>query len=127
MQSVVAGSLAWHPGGSRFAGAGKTATGALFSYLANWESAGRWGVEICTPASRLILKPLEKLQVQSRGRFDIVEVALDSDLDLRFKPGLYRQARAFLTGEDADGLVDIAQQAEFAKLCSTICGETFSA
>jgi len=44
--TFVSGNLDWHPASSVFAGAGMSDNGALFSYHANWESAGRWGVEI---------------------------------------------------------------------------------
>jgi predicted dehydrogenase len=127
LQAQTAGALPWHPGGARFAGSGVTQAGVLFSYCANWGSGGRWGVEVCTEASRLILKPLEKVQVQPRGRFDLSELPLDTDLDTRFKPGIHRQTRAFLEGEDREHLVMLAEQAEFARTCSTMCGESFSA
>ena len=54
------GGLEWHPTASIFAGAGVSETGALFSYQANWESAGRWSLEILTKKHRLIFRPLEK-------------------------------------------------------------------
>ena len=50
-----------------FSGAGISISGALFSYQANWQSAGRWSVEILTKKNRLILCPLEELKVQKRG------------------------------------------------------------
>jgi predicted dehydrogenase len=120
----VAGSLPWHPGGSRFVGSGMTRRGVLFSYSANWESGGRWGVEICTAASRIILRPLEKVMIQPRGKFNMIELKLDNDLDTRFKPGLYRQTIAFLNGDGLEHLVPISEQAEFARICSEICGES---
>ena len=39
--------LAWHKP-AVFTGAGITNTGALFSYQANWNAPGRWGIEILT-------------------------------------------------------------------------------
>lgn len=90
------GCLSWHPGGSIFAGAGQTESGALFSYFANWESPGRWAVEILTQKHRLILKPLEKLQIQYIGSFDISETKIDNNFDLKYKPGLYNQVKSFL-------------------------------
>src|SRR5690606_37414237 len=41
-QAHAAGALSWHPAGARFAGAGRTRGGALFSYLADWGAPGRW-------------------------------------------------------------------------------------
>jgi predicted dehydrogenase len=110
----VAGQLDWHPGGAQFAGSGATASRAIFSYCANWTSGGRWGVELMTRESRLILRPLEQLQVQRRGTFVIEPVTLDVEIETRFKPGLYRQTRAFLEGIDSHRLVPIAEQARRA-------------
>lgn len=90
--------LPWHPSGSVFAGAGRTKKGALFSYDANWEAPGRWGVELATAKRRLVLRPLETLQVQEHGSFELKPVALDDELDRAFKPGLVRQLQAFLAG-----------------------------
>lgn len=92
------GSLPWHPAGALFRGFGDTARGAGFSYIADWRGPGRWGVEIVLPDERLVLRPLETLQSVARGRFDPAPVALDDDLDRRFKPGLHRQMSAFLGG-----------------------------
>jgi len=61
MTSYKNGGLSWHPTGEQFAGAGETDKGVLFSYHANWTSAGRWGIEIMTPKNAYRLIPLEKL------------------------------------------------------------------
>jgi len=90
------GGLKWHPSGSIYVGAGISDNYALFSYHANWESAGRWGLEIMTPKSKLIFRPLEKLQIQKYGSMNIEDVPLDDKLDIEFKPGIYRQVESFL-------------------------------
>lgn len=93
------GSLAWHPCASIFCGAGESDSGALFSYQANWESAGRWGVEILTKEHRLILRPMEKLQIQKRGSISQdYDEFIDYSLDDKYKPGLYLQTKNFLEG-----------------------------
>lgn len=95
--SFTNGSLDWHPSSSVFAGAGLSDKNALFSYQANWESAGRWSVEILTKENRLILRPMEKLQIQKRGTIAQIEVEnLDYTLDQEFKPGLFLQTEQFL-------------------------------
>lgn len=109
MVSFSAGSLGWHPAGSVFAGAGKTDAGAIFSYQANWEAPGRWGLEILTRKHRLIFRPLEKLQIQKIGSVAIEGVDIDDRLDKDFKPGLYKQVRAFLGGQ-GDLLPSLTQQ-----------------
>ena len=91
------GSLPWHSVGARFSGSGATDRGALFSYLATWDGAGRWSVEVTTRARRLVLRPLEELQEQLRGSFELrrIEVAGPAGV----KPGLAGQLDAFLGGD----------------------------
>jgi len=98
ISSYSSGGVAWHPTASVFAGAGKCASGAIFSYQANWESPGRWGVEILTRKHRLIFRPLEKLQIQKIGSAAIEMLEIDDSLDKDFKPGLYKQVEAFVMG-----------------------------
>jgi len=108
----VQGSLDWHPSGAQFAGCGVSRTGALFSYHSNWESAGRWGVELCTAKRRLYLRPLETLQEQLRGELALKPVTFDDRLDKEFKPGLHAQTRAFLQHpEGDDGLLALDDHA----------------
>lgn len=102
LESITSGSCAWHPSAAIFAGSGVTGTGALFSYMSNWESAGRWGLEICTKERRLIFRPMEKLQVQMIGTFIADFVELDDRLDTAFKPGLYLQVEKFVRGPRTD-------------------------
>lgn len=91
------GGLSWHPSGEIFAGAGLTCNGALFSYIANWSSPGRWGLELCTNNFRLIFKPIEKLQIMKLGSINIEEdYEVDYENDQLFKPGLFLQTKAFL-------------------------------
>ena len=93
-----AGSLEWHPDGSIYTGAGVTTGGALFSYCADWESPGRWGLEVLTGKHRLIFRPMEKLQVQRKGSIETEYVDIDDHLDRTQKPGLFLQTRSFLEG-----------------------------
>ncbi|MBI2063881.1 MAG: Gfo/Idh/MocA family oxidoreductase [Candidatus Yanofskybacteria bacterium] len=113
LRAYKSGSLTWHPAGSIFSGAGISKSGALFSYSANWAAPGRWGVEIMTSKSRLIFRPLERLQLQKIGNFAIEEVAIDDKLDKKFKPGLYKQVKAFLS--DGRNLLSINEQVENLK------------
>lgn len=111
MVAFATGGLPWHPTASIFAGAGTTAEGAIFSYQANWEAPGRWGVEVLTRKHRLIFRPLEKLQIQKIGSVAIEPVEIDDSLDKDYKPGLYKQVQAFL-GQDRGALPSIADQTE---------------
>ena len=96
MQSFVSGGQSWHPKGTIFSGAGITDKGALFSYNANWDSAGRWWAEFLTKENRYIMKPMEQLYRQKRGSIKIDQIKLDDELDKTFKPGLYKQVEAYL-------------------------------
>lgn len=100
MKSFVSGGQSWHPKGTIFSGAGITDKGALFSYNANWDSAGRWWVEFLTKENRYIMKPMEQLFVQKRGSIALDKIELDDELDKNFKPGLYKQVEAYLNWPD---------------------------
>jgi predicted dehydrogenase len=112
LSTYTAGTLEWHPSGSIFGGAGISDRGALFTYQANWESAGRWSVEMLTNKHRFIFKPMEKLMIQVRGSINVQDAdGIDYSLDVKYKPGLYKQVAAFLESESAD-LCSIAEHHE---------------
>lgn len=96
------GSLLEHPSGSIFSGSGMSERGAVFSYSANWNSPGRWGVEIMTDSHRLIFRPLEKLSIQNQNSVIIENVDIDDELDNKYKPGLYKQVKAFCEDDKND-------------------------
>lgn len=97
MSSFTDGSLSWHPSASNFSGSGKSDKNALFNYQANWESAGRWSVEILTKEHRLIFRPMEKLQIQKRGTIpQVFDENIDYTIDDEYKPGLFIQTKKFI-------------------------------
>jgi predicted dehydrogenase len=114
------GSTNWYKKASVFCGAGITDIGALFSYQANWMGPGRWGVEIITNNHRLILKPLEKLQIQNIGSVITEFVDIDDDLEREFKPGLYLQTRDFIKNEIDSRFVSIRQHCDNIKIYKKI-------
>jgi len=97
------GELTWH-NKTNFTGAGITDKGVLFSYISNWESAGRWGIELLTKKRRIYLKPLEKVAIQKKGTVSLDEHDFDNSLDLGFKPGLYRQVDAYINNGEGSKL-----------------------
>lgn len=99
-QAWHGGSLDWHPSAARFCGSGITEQGVFFSYHADWEAPGRWGVEVLTRKRRFIFRPMERLQVTPLGSVRIESVEIDSQLDKAFKPGLFEQTKAFLAQDD---------------------------
>jgi predicted dehydrogenase len=118
MNCYASGSLSWHDK-AIFAGAGKTTNGALFSYQANWSSPGRWSVELLTAHSRLILRPMEDLQIQVKGSVAITKVPFDNAMDTQFKPGLLLQTTSFLSG-NVSAFKTIAEQAEMVEIYDRI-------
>ena len=119
MKSFITGGSTWHPNGTVFSGAGITANKALFSYNANWESAGRWWVEFLTKEHRFIMKPMEKLFVQKRGSIQVDKVKINDEFDQLFKPGLYKQVEAFIKFEDR--LMRIEEQTKMLPFYKEIC------
>ena len=120
-QSWHAGTLDWHPDSARFSGAGVTDQGILFSYFADWEAPGRWGVEVLTRNNRLILRPMEKLQITPLGSVKVEPFTLDDKLDRDFKPGLYQQTKAFLQRE-ATHFCTLDQHLKHTALYSKMAG-----
>ncbi|MEE2023030.1 MULTISPECIES: Gfo/Idh/MocA family protein [Alkalimonas] len=117
----TSGSLNWHKRSANFAGSGVARTGALFSYHANWQAPGRWGIEILTHKHRLYLRPMEQLQLQKLGSIALESVEIDNQLDTKYKPGLYLLVKAFLNGENND-LCSIEQQLNLMDTYNQIAG-----
>jgi len=115
IECFSSGGLDWHPSASIFSGSGISDSGALFSYCANWEAPGRWGVEVLTRKHRLILRPLEELQVQNLGSIEVKKMVLDDELDRSYKPGLHKEAASFLNGAYVN-LKPLADQVRDMKL-----------
>lgn len=100
MNSFISGEMSWYKKGRVFAGAGVSDKGALFSYQANWNSPGRWGVEILTDKHRLYFRPMEKLSIQEIGSVEIKSVEIDDKYDIEYKPGFYKEVKSFIYNID---------------------------
>ena len=98
LESFVDGAeaIAWHPTGARFYGAGRTATGLPFAYDADWQSGGRYAIEIFTAAGCYALKPLHQLTFTARGTVD--EDVLEPPYQGALKCGFEGLVQAFLAG-----------------------------
>lgn len=96
------GSLPWHPSASRFSGAGRTQPGVTFAYYGAWDAPGRWSLEFLTSRRRLIFRPMEELRVQRLDSLEVVQEQLEADRAGAYKPGVYEQVEAFMTGNTAD-------------------------
>ena len=93
--------LSWHSSGSIFFGCGKTTQDIPFTYHSDWNSAGRWSIEVFTNEGKYVLCPLEKLQFQEKGSIVLQPVEIDDVLDQEYKPGLYRMVNEFLNEENS--------------------------
>lgn len=102
-KSFQLGSLPWHPKGATFSGAGITEKNVLFSYLSTWNGAGRWGLELTTSRRKMILRPLEVLNIQKKGSFSLEEVKLQREPE-KLKPGFFAQVKAFLDWSNGLGI-----------------------
>lgn len=128
LSSVIKGqnNIEWHKCGSIFGGVGTTDKGQIFTYSANWNAPGRWGIELNTKNHRLIFRPLEKLQIQDKGSVKIYEVDIDYTLDEKFKPGLYKEVEVFLTDNKEGGLCTLEEQVEKMSLYAKMSGEDYN-
>lgn len=113
MDCYTSGEISWHKPAA-FVGSGITEKGALFSYQANWAAPGRWGIEVLTAQHRLYLRPMESLQIQNLGSVAINPVEIDDHLDREFKPGFYRETKAFLEN-DLKSLCSLKEQLSHIK------------
>jgi len=117
------GSLTWHPSSSVFCGAGRTISGKLFSYNANWDAPGRWGAEFCSKNYRLIFRPMESLQIMRKGSVSIKTFNVEGqDLDNEFKPGLFLQTKAFLDDNENADLCRLSDHVKMLPVYSEIAG-----
>ena len=120
------GSLNWHPAAARFHGAGVSVRNVPFSYQADWEAPGRWGLELLTRQNRYLLRPMESLQAISLGSLEPKLIDLDDSLDSQYKPGLFRQCEAFLSQKLDSGqsahLCTLQEQLEACRIYYRIAG-----
>ena len=115
------GGLDWHPSGSTFTGSGLTKKNIPFSYHADWESLGSWGIEIFTKENTYRLKPLEDLHIfdnVSRNWKKIETKTLFPNL----KPGLGEQVIMMLSNEEPiqDYLMSLSSTYELIKTVEQI-------
>lgn len=115
------GSLDWHPSGSIFTGSGISINDIPFSYHANWESAGRWMVEIMTKNKSYRLMPLEGLYVCEKGSIDWNPVSFNST-SLKTKPGILEQVAIMLDHnlEKDCSLITLDQSINYMKIAAQI-------
>ena len=73
---------------STFVGSGVSEKNIFFSYHSNWNSAGRWAINLYTRNKRIILSPLEKIYIQKKNSVNLKEIKFKKKFDHKYKPGL---------------------------------------
>jgi predicted dehydrogenase len=114
-----AGSLSWHPSGSVFSGSGMSENNVPFSYNADWESAGRWEIEIKTKNNSYRLVPIEELFVCHKKNVNWEKIPLDVSYP-DVKPGIAEEISAMLSDEKDFGLISLQKAFELNKLAEKI-------
>ncbi len=92
------GGLPWHPAGGIFTGAGISECDIPFSYHADWQSTGRWSVEVHTAGASYRLCPLEQLFRRTSALADWEPVPLAACAP-QVKAGLAEEVAAMLSPE----------------------------
>ena len=115
------GNLKWHPTGSIFVGNGISEKNIPFSYHANWEGGGRWGIEVVTKKNVYRLSPLEKLFVLKKGTTEWKEIQI-KNIFPKIKMGLAEEIVIMLDDalEKQLKMVTIKRAIEYNKLAEKI-------
>lgn len=100
LNCIKKGSMKWHPSSAVFSGSGTTEKKIIFSYHSNWHAPGRWGLELFTKRHKIIFRPLEEIQVIGKKEIYFIKKNNSTNLDKKFKPGIYLQTKSFLEGKD---------------------------
>ena len=114
--------IEWHRSGSVFVGSGLSEKNIPFTYHSNWNSPGRWAIEILTRNRRFYLKPLEKLFVQLKGSVQVNEFPIDDSIDKEYKAGLFLQTQKFLANELSGFCTVDEQKQHFKNIYAKIAG-----
>jgi hypothetical protein len=72
-----------------------------------------------TAKHKLIFRPMEKLQAQKLGSFDIIPIEVDDSLDREIKPGVALQVESFIKSEGKK-IPTLAEQVEMLSIFDQI-------
>jgi hypothetical protein len=117
------GRLDWHPSGSVFVGSGISEKNIPFSYHADWNSSGRWGIEIMTKENSYRLIPLEELYVCKKNS-TIWEKVQFEKLFPNVKQGLSEQILLMLeNGEQCrEHMVSLKKASSYIQMAEKLFG-----
>ena len=117
------GKLEWHPSGSVFVGSGISENKIPFSYHANWNGGGRWGVEVVTKENIYRLIPLEKLYGLSKGSTEWKEIVVESAFP-KVKDGIAEEIAVMLDDdlESKIGMISLQKAIKYNEIAEVIFG-----
>ena len=99
-------------------------SGAIGQYTAHWGSPGRWSASLYGRGVSAVLTPLERGILQYADRTE-EPIAVDA-VDVRFRPGFYRQLEAFVSrvrgDSDVSAGADLADAARSMELAEWLSG-----
>lgn len=116
ISSYQQGGFDWHPSGSVFTGSGVSKKNIPFSYHADWESLGSWGIEIFTKENSYRLQPLEELFIFDTDPRNWKKIETKTIFP-NLKPGLGEQVVMMLSNESSiqDYLISLPSASELIK------------
>jgi len=117
------GTLPWHVNGSRFVGAGISQKGIPFSYHADWDSTGRWGISLMTHHHEYRLIPLEKIYRCKKGSVEFEPVEFQTAFP-HVKCGVAEEVTLMLNKEleKVIPLVSVEKMGHIVRLTENIMG-----
>ena len=115
------GSLDWHTSGSIFTGSGLSVNDIPFSYHGNWESGGRWGIDLMTKESIYRLTPLEELYECKKGEMEWKKIPIKTAFP-DVKTGIAEEIAMMLSDsiEKEIGLTDLEKAIQYNEIAEKI-------
>jgi len=116
------GKFEWHPSGSIFVGSGISKNDIPFSYHADWNSSGGWGIEVMTKENAYRLIPLEDLLVCPKGKSDWEQIPFKTAFE-DVKRGVAEEIALMLSPKyNENEMVSLEKAASFNKLAENFFG-----
>lgn len=113
------GHLTWHKSGSIFVGSGISDKNIPFSYHSNWNSSGRWGIEIMTKKNSYRLMPLEQVFKCKKGYTNWESISLKKSFPT-VKEGIAEEIFSMLDINPKIDLVTLSEGSSYIKLAEKI-------
>jgi len=116
------GKFEWHPSGAIFVGSGITENNIPFSYHADWNSSGGWGIEVMTKENAYRLIPLEDLFVCPKGKSDWKQIPFKTAFP-DVKTGVAEEIAIMLNLENKKNeMISLQRAASFNKVAENFFG-----